>query len=127
MSNEIRVNANITVENGDYKDSWQHINQRYDQSVIGATGGIVPVSSGAITSVSMGSVTSPGFTVLHSLSDTANFKWGLASGASTLHQIGLIKPGEPALFRLPTLAANQSLGLQATGASGYCEYQVWSD
>lgn len=103
MSNEIRVQAGITVINGNLSFQQSFGTKNYDQT---AVGGPVP---GQLTigtteeSVSLAELTTPGWAVMQNLDGTNFVQWGFSTGVYG----GRLEPGETAgPFRLDPGVSN---------------------
>ena len=98
MSNEVRVNFNLNVVNGSYKETFNN-NGAFDQSAQGAEGAIVSVPTTGVD-IDITGVTTAGFLFLLNLDDANYVDYGVDSGALTLVPFGRIKPGEYHWLRL---------------------------
>lgn len=95
MANEITLNLQFSVRNGEFSRQIQAA-QRTDQSAIGAHGPVVEVATSE-TSISFGDVSTPGYLYLKNLDDENYVTYG--PDDSGMVAMGRLNPGECAILR----------------------------
>lgn len=113
MANEITVQANIQVRNGNLVDTFNVGSKSYDQAAIGGpTPGFVTIGTSE-EEVAFGEVGGQGWVMLQNLDSTNFIEWGFSTGVYG----GRMRPGETAgPFRRNSL----SIFLRANTAACKC-------
>lgn len=125
MAGQIKVRQTIQVTNGN--SVWEPIGQSYITIVQDAVGGPTPGMVGTsttATAVDTSELTTEGWCRLKNLDDTISIYWGPDTGGSTIERIGILEPGETAMFRLDPAA---TLMLEAASGTPLCEVLIWED
>lgn len=99
MSDELSVNINATLTNGNQNFAFAPGALTFDQTATGGIDQIVVVNSSASEVISFGSVTTEGWCFLRNLDATNYVQYGPDSGSSLI-VFGRIEAGEVAAFRL---------------------------
>ena len=121
MANELTINLNAYIANGQYKEAFTK-QIAVTQNTLGAASGIhiVTTSEG---NLSLGDVATGGYTILQNLDDTNYITFGL-DDAGTMKACMKLEPGEFAMFRLKP---STNLRMLANVASCKVYYWVLND
>jgi len=119
MSDEITINARLTVRNTPYTFDAQIAGQKYDQATAaGGNPGIVTIGT-AEEDVAFGDLVDPGFIMLRNLDVTNYVEYGPKNAGGTMEALGKLRPSGMALLEL---AAGVTLRMQANTAA--CNVQI---
>jgi len=117
MANEIAVGLSLRADNGNFSESVSYSGIRIDQAAIGASAGVVTVSTSAAQTIAMGDVTTAGYVAVRNLSTatsgTAYISVGSLSGTN-LTEVVRLRRGNPAVF---PVKPDITLGAQANAAA----------
>jgi hypothetical protein len=112
MADEVKVQIQVVVQNGNFKDTFSPGQQKYDQTT-GSGGNPGTVSIGTSEeNIAFGDVT-PGWIVMQNL-DATNFITYGADDASTMKTLGKLQPGGVACFELAAGVTIRALADTAT-------------
>ncbi len=100
MSDEITLNFNVSVINGNMRESIQPGLQQIDQANVGRAGHAQSIGFAAPEVVDLGDVSTNGILILHNLDETNYITFGPQSDAATIEVFGKLKPGEAFPMRL---------------------------
>jgi len=117
MSNELTISLSLGCANGNYKPPVAYESGNFNQSVIGATEGVLNCTTSA-AAIPLSSVATLGYAMLKNLDLTNNIDVGLTSGSFIAFQT--LKPGEFSVFRFKAGTTPQ-----AVAAAGTPKLQYW--
>lgn len=126
MANEITVNCSLSVNNGNYSESFSSGSPQFDQATQLVAAGIVEIGT-AVETVSLSDITSAGYAVFRNLSTATSGTAYIALGhydGTNLHEFVSLRRGQPAL--LP-LRATVTVGAKAYGQNNKLRYIVLSE
>lgn len=126
MANEVTVSVALSVNNGNYAESFQASGLRYDQTTQLASSGITNVGT-AVVSVSLGEITTAGYAAFRNLSTATSGTAYIALGAydgTTLHEFVHLRRGQPAVLPLDN---NVTVGARAYGTATRLRYVVLAE
>lgn len=126
MANEITVNCSLSVNNGNYSESFSSGSPQFDQATQLVAAGIVEIGT-AVETVSLSDITSAGYAVFRNLSTATSGTAYIALGhydGTNLHEFVSLRRGQPAL--LP-LRATVTVGAKAYGQANKLRYIVLSE
>ena len=124
MANEISVNLNVRVVNGNMTETIQPGQIQIDQAAVGRAGHAQSIGFAAPEVVDLGDISTNGVMYLRNLDETNYVTYGPQSDAATIEVMGKLKPGEVALFRLaPTIV----LWAQADTADCLLDIKLFED
>lgn len=126
MAKEITVNCSLSVNNGNYSESFSSGSPQFDQATQLAAAGIVEVGT-AVETISLGEITTAGYAVFRNLSTATAGTAYIALGAyvgTNLHEFVSLRRGQPAL--LP-LAAGVTVAARAYGQSNKLRYIILAE
>lgn len=126
MANEITVNCSLSVNNGNYSESFSSGSPQFDQATQLVAAGIVEIGT-AVETVSLSDITSAGYAVFRNLSTATSGTAYIALGhydGTNLHEFVSLRRGQPAL--LP-LRATVTVGARAYGQANRLRYIVLAE
>ena len=126
MAKEITVNCSLSVNNGNYSESFSSGSPQFDQTTQLGTAGIVEVGT-AVETISLGEVTTAGYAVFRNLSTATAGTAYIALGAyvgGNLHEFVSLRRGQPAL--LP-LSAGVTVAARAYGQATKLRYIILAE
>jgi hypothetical protein len=126
MAKEITVSCSLTVNNGNYSESFSSGSPQFDQATQLSVGGIVEIGT-ATETISLGEVTTAGYAVFRNLSTATAGTAYIALGAyvgTSLHEFVSLRRGMPAV--LP-LAGTVTVGAKAYGQAAKLRYIILSE
>ena len=126
MAKEITVNCSLSVNNGNYSESFSSGSPQFDQTPQLGTAGIVEVGT-AVETISLGEVTTAGYAVFRNLSTATAGTAYIALGAyvgTNLHEFVSLRRGQPAL--LP-LSAGVTVAARAYGQANKLRYIILAE
>lgn len=112
MANEIRMNARVQINNGDYVDSFVLNQASYDQAAVGGHKPVVIVGTSEEV-ISLGDISTPGLCVFQNLDETNYVDIGPESAGAMVPIIRLAAGRIALLWLSPTV----TLRAQANTAS----------
>lgn len=119
MAGTIKTQPSIVVTNGSFRSDWNPGQISITQTTLGAFEAIVNVGTSE-EDLTIGDVATPGRVVLYNL-DAANFvKWGPKNGSAAMQEMGRLKAGEHAEFRM----APSGVTLRWIADTGACKVMV---
>lgn len=122
MANEITLNINAKVVNGNFVDSFNlNGTTQLDQAASGADGGVVSVTTSE-TTISLSRLGTEGYLFLRNLDATNYIEFG--PDATGMVALGKLKPGEAAVLRLKP---GVTLKAQANTATCKMLVKCWED
>lgn len=127
MANEITVSVALSVNNGNYVESFQASGLRFDQATQLASAGITNVSTSTVATISLGEVTTAGYAAFRNLSTATAGTAYIALGAydgTNLHEFVHLRRGQPAVLPLDN---NVTVGAKAYGTAGRLRYVILSE
>lgn len=126
MANEITVNCSLSVNNGNYSESFSSGSPQFDQATQLVAAGIVEIGT-AVETVSLSDITSAGYAVFRNLSTATSGTAYIALGhydGTNLHEFVSLRRGQPAL--LP-LRATVTVGARAYGQANRLRYIILAE
>ena len=123
MANEITVNLQVNVANGNYSRRAAPGAINVDQAAQGQAGGVLSIGTSEET-ITLTDITTKGWAFFRNLDATNYVEWGPESGGSMIG-IGRLEPGEPAALRL--IPGSLTIRMQANTAACNVEVIVWED
>lgn len=126
MAKEITVNCSLSVNNGNYSESFSSGSPQFDQTTQLSAAGIVEVGT-AVETISLGDVTTAGYAVFRNLSTATAGTAYVALGSyvgTNLHEFVALRRGQPALFPLP---AGVTVAAKAYGQSTKLRYIILAE
>ena len=123
MANEITVNLQVNVTNGNYTRRAAPGVVNVDQAAQGQGGGIISIGTSE-EALSFTDITTKGWCFLRNLDDTNYVEYGPES-AGAMVGFGRLEPGEPAAMRL--IPGSLTIRMQANTAACNVEVIVWED
>lgn len=127
MANEITVSVGLSVNNGNYVESFQAAGLRFDQTTQLASAGITNVSTATVATVTLGEITTAGYAAFRNLSTATAGTAYIALGAydgTNLHEFVQLRRGQPAVLPLNSTA---TIGAKAYGSAGRLRYVILSE
>ncbi len=126
MANEITVNCSLSVNNGNYSESFSSGSPQFDQATQLVAAGIVEIGT-AVETVSLSDITSAGYAVFRNLSTATSGTAYIALGhydGTNLHEFVSLRRGQPALV---PLRASVTVGAKAYGQANKLRYIILSE
>jgi hypothetical protein len=102
VAKEITVNCSLSVNNGNYSESFSSGSPQFDQTTQLAAAGIVEVGT-AVETISLGEITTAGYAVFRNLSTATAGTAYIALGAyvgTNLHEFVSLRRGQPSILPL---------------------------
>lgn len=122
MADELKINVNARLDNGNFKDRFEPGQIAITQTAIGGHRPIVVVGTSEEV-IATGDVSTLGWLLMRNLDATNYVDWGPESGGAMV-AIGRIEPGEIAMFRLKP---GVTIRAQANTASCKIDLRVYED
>lgn len=126
MAKEITVNCSLSVNNGNYSESFSSGSPQFDQTTQLAAAGIVEVGT-AVETISLGEITTAGYAVFRNLSTATAGTAYIALGAyvgTNLHEFVSLRRGQPALI---PLSSGVTVAARAYGQANKLRYIILAE
>lgn len=125
MATRLRYNLNVNIEHGLFKRDLVAAGREVELTDQGAASGIMGATTASDgVALDVGDVTTPGWLYLRNLDETNFAVFGPDNGAGALIEVGYLKPGEEAWFRLHPTATLRIAGDTSTVK---IQYELFSD
>jgi uncharacterized protein (UPF0264 family) len=127
MANEISVSLGLSVNNGNYVESFQASGLRYDQTTQLASAGITNIGTATVATIALGEITTAGFAAFRNLSTATSGTAYIALGAydgTNLHEFVHLRRGQPAVLPLDS---NVTVGAKAYGTANKLRYVILAE
>lgn len=124
MASEITVTIAASLANGNLIDNFQPGSKVINQTTRGQNGGTIAFTT-AISQISKGSVSTYGWMFLRNTEATGGPNLIYGPHSTTLVNMGELRPGESAAFRVT--AGTTMAGMASSAAGVKCLVKIWED